>query len=150
MMNLTRRTFLSTLTVALASSYSVLARAAAWPSNQFNAKGLDDALSALTQKNSIASSDKIHLKVPAIAENGAVVPITVTTELPNVSAISILVEHNPTPLTSRFTFANNVEPFVSTRVKMAETSRIVAVVESDDKYYSVEREIKVTIGGCGG
>ena len=96
-------------------------------------------------------SDAIHIKAPEIAENGAVVPVTVDTSIENVNKISILVDNNPSPLTSSYDINPNLEAYVSTRVKMAKSSNIVAVVSTtDNQHFTASKKIKVTIGGCGG
>jgi len=98
----------------------------------------------------ITESDQITLKVPDIAENGAVVPVTVSTALSNVESISIMVENNPTPLVAMFQLSPQSIPDVSVRMKMGESSVVRAVVKADGKLYSASKEVKVTIGGCGG
>jgi sulfur-oxidizing protein SoxY len=87
---------------------------------------------------------------PEIAENGAVVPVSVSTSLPNVTAIAILIPENPNTLAASYKIAEGTEGFVANRLKMAKTSKIVAVVESGGKLYSASKEVKVTVGGCGG
>ena len=96
------------------------------------------------------SSDLVKLKAPAIAENGAVVPITVSTDLPDVTNISVLVNENPNPLAASFDLTPVSVPNVSTRLKMGKTTMVTALVMAGGKLYSVEKEVKVTIGGCGG
>jgi len=98
----------------------------------------------------ITESDKITLKVPDIAENGAVVPVTVKTELTDVESISVIVENNPTPLVAMFELSPQSIPDISVRMKMGESSVVRAVVKSGGKFYSASKEVKVTIGGCGG
>jgi len=123
---------------------------AAWPQSAFDAKGVDAAMQALTGSGTLNASGDIEIKAPPIAENGAVVGVTVSTKLKNVDSISILVEKNANPLTSTWNLAANTEPFVGTRIKVAKTSSVIAVVKSGGKLYSKGREVKVTIGGCGG
>jgi len=123
---------------------------AAWPKAAFEAKGVDNAVKSLLGGSDMSSSSAIKIKAPAIAENGAVVNISVSTSLKNVSSISILVEKNASPLTSSFNLSSVTLPFIKTRVKVAKTSSVVAVVKSDGKLYNAGREVKVTIGGCGG
>ncbi len=114
----------------------------------FDAKTLDDAMKALG--GTPADSKDITITSPDIAENGAVVPVAVTSNLPKTQEIYILVEKNPNPLTAAFVVPEGTEPFVSTRAKMGESSKIYAVVKADGKLYSTSRETKVTLGGCGG
>lgn len=122
---------------------------AEWPKAAFDADTLDGALTSLAGSTSSAEGD-IEIKAPEIAENGAVVPVTVSTNIKNVESISIFAEFNPSPLTSDFHFMGESEPFVSTRIKMAKTGRVIALVKADGKLYSASKTVKVTIGGCGG
>ena len=156
-MNATRRVFLQsvmlggvgviTLGAGLLKSAKVLA---AWPEKAFNAETLDDAQQALFEGQTTEASEAITLKAPDIAENGAVVPVTVATELPNVESISIFAENNPSPLVASFKLSPAAQAEVSVRMKMAQTSNVIAVVKADGKLYSTKKEVKVTIGGCGG
>ncbi len=128
---------------------------AAWPKAAFEAKGMNNAVKSLFGSEGLTASGDISIKAPPIAENGAVVNIAVSTSLKNVDSISILVEKNAQPLTSSFNLAAVTEPFIKTRViktrvKVAKTSSVIAVVKSGGKLYSAGREVKVTIGGCGG
>ena len=123
---------------------------AAWPKAAFEAKGVDNAVKSLFGSSGLTASGDISIKAPPIAENGAVVNIAVSTSLKNVDSNSILVEKNAQPLTSSFKLAAVTEPFIKTRVKVAKTSSVIAVVKSGGKLYSAGREVKVTIGGCGG
>lgn len=92
----------------------------------------------------------MKLDAPEIAENGAVVPISVTTTLPNVTSISFMVAENPYFLAASYKIPEGTTPAVSNRLKMAQTSNVIAIVESDGKLYSAAKEVKVTVGGCGG
>jgi len=123
---------------------------AAWPQDAFKAKSVQDALKGLYGNDLTETSGAIDIKAPDIAENGAVVPVTISTDLPNVKSISIISEKNGTPLVASFNLASNAEGFVSTRIKMGQTSNVIATVESDGKLYSARKEVKITIGGCGG
>lgn len=125
------------------------ALAAFWNKTGFEAKVSADALKSLGVTGSQPSKD-ITLTAPDIAENGAQVPVTVTSRIPNTQSISIIVDKNPFPLTSTFDFANGADSYVSTKLKMGQTSNIVAVVKADDKFFTASKEVKVTIGGCGG
>ena len=123
---------------------------AAWSKEAFEAKDVSSAVSSLFGAADMADSDKIKIKAPDIAENGAVVPVSVTTTLDGASSISILADKNATPLTAEFALGPGTEGFVSTRIKMGKTANVVAVVKAGDKLYSTKKEVKVTIGGCGG
>ena len=122
---------------------------AAWPENAFSSKSLDSALSALGAGGA-SDSSKIKIKAPDIAENGAVVPITVSTDMSGVEKISVLVEKNPQPLAASFDLTSKCDGFVSTRIKMGKTSDVIAVVQAGGKSYKAKKTVKVTIGGCGG
>ena len=97
------------------------------------------------------ASDKVSLDAPEIAENGAVVPISVTTTLPGVTSIAIIVvSDNPFPLAAHYVIPEGTSAAVANRLKMAKTSNVIALVESGGKVYSATKEVKVTVGGCGG
>ncbi len=126
------------------------AAVAAWAKAAFEAKDVNVALSSAMGSSDTTTTDKIKLKAPDIAENGAVVPITVTSNIDGTSSMSILVPKNAQPLTSTYTFGSNTQGYISTRVKMGKTSDVIAVVKANGKLYSTKKEVKVTIGGCGG
>ena len=138
--------------LALAATAGILrtapALAAEWNQNAFTAKALNDALKSLGASNLIESKD-IVITAPEIAENGAVVPVAVASKIPNTQTISILAEKNPFPLAASFNIAGGGEGYVSTRLKMGETSNVRAVVKADGKFYTAVKEVKVTVGGCG-
>jgi len=115
----------------------------------FEVKTLTEALKALGAQNP-AVSDAIQIKAPEIAENGAVVPIGVESRLPGTQSIALLVEKNPQPLTASFDIPPGTEPNISTRVKMGESSDVYALVKAEGKFYVAKKEIKITLGGCGG
>ena len=115
----------------------------------FSMKTLTDAMRAVGAQ-SPAVSDAIIIKAPAIAENGAVVPITVESKLPGTESITLLVEKNPTPLAASFGIPAGTEGNVTTRVKMGQSSDVYALVKADGKFFVAKQEIKITLGGCGG
>jgi len=115
----------------------------------FEAKNMADTLKALGATTPADSKD-VQLTAPDIAENGAVVPIGVASTLANVTMVAIMVEKNPTALAASFTLPAGTEPNIQTRVKMGQTSNVFAVVKSDGKFFMTSKEIKVTLGGCGG
>ena len=123
---------------------------AAWNEAAFQAKDVPSALTSLLGSDAKEASDAIQIKAPDIAENGAVVPIGVASTLPNVTMVAIMVEKNPTTLAASFTLPAGTEPNIQTRVKMGQTSNVFAVVKSDGKFFMTSKEIKVTLGGCGG
>jgi sulfur-oxidizing protein SoxY len=120
-----------------------------YPEDAFKQKGSDDAIKALYGKAAEAS-DKVKLDAPEIAENGAVVPIAVSTALADVTSISILVADNPNALAASYKIPAGTIPNVANRLKMAKTSNVIAVVEAGGRLYSATKEVKVTVGGCGG
>jgi len=122
---------------------------AAWNKGAFEAKGMSDAFSALGAGSPSNSSD-VQIVASDIAENGAVVPVTAISKLPNTEQISILVEKNPSALAALFNLTADVVPEVTTRIKMGQTSNVTVLVKAGGKYYSATKEIKVTLGGCGG
>ena len=127
----------------------VRAFAAEWNKSGFDSKVIADALRSIGATTSTESTD-ILIKAPEIAENGAVVPVEVTSRIPNTEFIAILAEKNPFPLIGTFNLLNGAEGFVSTRVKLGQTSQVKVIVKADGKIYSASKEVKVTIGGCGG
>jgi sulfur-oxidizing protein SoxY len=126
-----------------------LAYANEWNKAAFEAKDFDAALKTIGADNPAANA-ALAMKAPDIAENGAVVPVDVVSQIPNTSSIAILVKKNPFPLAAFFEFANGALPDVSVRLKVAETCPIVAIAKADGKVYSTQKEVKVTVGGCGG
>jgi len=123
---------------------------AAWNKSAFEAKSVSDALNNMFESDLAPASDAIKVEAPDIAENGAVVPVTIETSLKNVESIAIVAEKNQTPLVAVFNMTPRTEGYVSTRIKMGQTSNVIAVVKADGKLYSARKEVKVTIGGCGG
>jgi len=123
---------------------------AAWPKAAFEAKDSNAALQATYGSSSTTKSSDIQLKAPDIAENGAVVPITITSKIPNTEAISVIVAKNAMPLAATFNLGATTEGFISTRIKMGKTSDVTAVIKAGGKLYSTSKNVKVTIGGCGG
>ena len=115
----------------------------------FSMKTVPDALRALGAE-SPAVSAAIQIKAPEIAENGAVVPIGIESKLPGTESITLLIEKNPQPLAASFNIPAGTEPNVSTRVKIGESSDVYALVKADGKFYMAKKEIKITLGGCGG
>ncbi len=156
-MNQLRRAFLKNAgavgTVAVAIAAGLLKPgavfAAAWNSLAFTAKDPAEAIKNAGYSGAAESSD-IVIKAPDIAENGAVVPITATSNIPGTTSMSIFIDKNPAPMIADFQFLNGAEPYISTRVKMAKTSIVRVSVKAGGKNYTSSREVKVTIGGCGG
>jgi sulfur-oxidizing protein SoxY len=120
-----------------------------YPEEAFKAKSDTDAIKALYGK-AAEPSDKVKLDAPEIAENGAVVPISVSTTLADVTSISFLVSENPNALAASYKIPAGTMPSVANRLKMAKTTNVIAIVEAGGKLYSATKEVKVTVGGCGG
>jgi sulfur-oxidizing protein SoxY len=120
-----------------------------YPEEAFRQKSEADAIKALYGKTA-EPSDKVKLDAPEIAENGGVVPISVTTTLDKVTSISFFVAENPSALAASYKIPEGTIPGVANRLKMAKTTNVVAIVEADGKLYSATKEVKVTVGGCGG
>jgi sulfur-oxidizing protein SoxY len=156
-MNTKRRVFLkgslAAGTVGVAVGAGLLAPQAviaAWNEAAFKAKSIDDALKAAMGGASNSASDAIKIKAPDIAENGAVVPVSVSTDMAGAESIALLAEGNNTPLIATFALSNGAVADVSTRIKMGKTSDVIAVVKANGKLHSARKSVKVTIGGCGG
>lgn len=154
-MDILRRAFLkttagfgafATLTAAglLKSSQAV---AAAWNKAGFESKAPAEAMKSLGAAGAVESKD-IVITAPDIAENGAVVPIAVSSRIPNTQSISIVAEKNPFPLAATFEISGG-DAYVSTRLKMGQTSNVRAIVQADGKFFTAVKEVKITIGGCG-
>lgn len=154
-MNELRRSFLgfvcNTGALAIAAAAGLLKSGqarAAWNKSGFESKAFAEAMKNLGVVNPADSRD-IVITAPDIAENGAVVPIAVTSRIPNTQQISIVAEKNPFPLAATFDVANGGEGYVSTRIKMGQTSDVWAVVKAGGKYFTARKEVKITVGGCG-
>ena len=148
------------LTIKASGTFAVIAAAisagvlpasafADWNKAAFDAKNMNDVLKAMGGSAAEKSGD-ITITAPDIAENGAVVPVAVASKLANTQSIAILVEKNPSSLAAQFDILAGTEANVGTRVKMGQSSNVHAVVKAGGKYYVATKEIKVTLGGCGG
>jgi sulfur-oxidizing protein SoxY len=139
------------LAVALAAGLirPRLAFAQEWNKAAFDTRSVADTVKAMGGTNPAESKD-IQIQLPEIAENGAVVPITITSNIPKTQNISVLIEKNPNTLAASFDIPDGTDAFVQTRVKMGQTSLVTALVKADGKYFYVNKEVKVTLGGCGG
>ena len=124
--------------------------AAEYNRTAFEAKDVAGALKGVGAGSTTESND-IVIRAPDIAENGAVVPVDVASNIPNTISLAVLVDKNPSPLTSAFDFGNGALPEMALRVKMGQTSMVEAIAKTaDGKYYIAKKEVKVTVGGCGG
>ena len=157
-MNLQRRKALRTgggvtlLTLVAAAGWlrAEDARAADWNKAAFETNSMDATVKALGGSAPSQSKDIAFFQTPDIAENGAVVPIGVTSNIPKTESIAILVEKNPNMLAAVFDVPAGTDPSLSTRIKMGQSSNVYALVKADGKYFVASKEIKVTLGGCGG
>ncbi len=123
--------------------------AAGWNKDAFGSRTLADALKSLGAAGAADSTD-ILIEAPQIAENGAVVPVEITSQVPNTKSIIVLIEKNPFPLAAKFDFLEGAVPFVKVNVKVGESSNVRVLAEAGGRYYAAVKEVKVTIGGCGG
>ncbi len=146
-MNSTRRRLLALASLALLRPWTALA--AAWNKDAFGAKSAADALKSLGV-GATGASPELQIDAPEIAENGAVVPVEISSRIPGTSSILVLVDKNPFPLVGKFDFLEGAMPYVKVNVKMGETSAIRVVAQAAGKSYMATRDVKVTIGGCGG
>ena len=145
-MNMLRRTMLGALAATLLKPFAVLA---AWNQQAFGARTTQDALKGIGAAGAPVTKD-IVIEAPQIAENGAVVPIEITSNIPGTTSIAVLLDKNPYPLAAKFDFLEGALPYVKLNVKMAETSDVRVVATAGGKHHAATKEIKVTIGGCGG
>jgi len=129
-------------------SLPLRALAAVWNKPAFDAQNVEGVLKGLNIRQAGQSRD-IVLIAPDMAENGAIVQVEVESRIPGTEAIAILVDKNPTPLIANFMFSNGADPYVITRIKMAETSELKAIVKAGGQYYSVTKQVEVALGGCG-
>lgn len=123
---------------------------AAWNQAAFDSKDIAGVLNGLFGSDATEASEGIKIKAPDIAENGAVVPITIESDASGVTNIALIAAENGTPLVADFNLTEDSVPFVSTRIKMGKTGDVIAVVKADGKLMSAKKSVKVTIGGCGG
>lgn len=123
---------------------------AAWPKGAFDAKTSKDAITHLYQDASVERTNAVRILAPDLAENGSIVPITVSTDLRDVESIVILAEENPRALTSTYTLGKRAVTPISVRVKLAKTQNVTAIVKAQGRLYSATKPITVSIGGCGG
>jgi sulfur-oxidizing protein SoxY len=127
----------------------IAALAATWNKEAFFSKNVAEAQKRLGTPGA-ETSNAIAIEAPQIAENGAVVPIEVQSNIPGTTAIAVLIEKNPYPLVAKFDFADGALPYVRVNAKMGETSDVRVIATAGGKHYVATKEIKVTIGGCGG
>jgi len=146
-----RRDFLALVSLMAAAGLlpAGVVRAEEWNKAAFSAKSMDDLLQILGAGAPELSAEVV-LVAPEIAENGAVVPVEIESKLPDTRSIAILIEKNPNIFTASFSIPSGTLPWVQTRVKMAETCNVYVLVKAGGQFYYTTKEIKVTLGGCGG
>ena len=136
---------------ALAAGSLLPQQVLAYNKAAFEVKGVPDALKALGATGALTESKDVSLTAPDIAENGAVVPLALSTTLPNVKQLVLMVEKNPSPLVAVFNVTPDIEASFATRSKMGQSSDVYAIaVTTDGKALFTKKEVKVTLGGCGG
>jgi len=144
---------LATAEVAIAVQAGLLwpmeVLATAWPSDAFFSTTLDEAMAAMFESAAVADSSRVKLEAKPIAENGATVPVAVRTDVAGPFTITLFSAKNPTPAVGRFEVAPELDGYLATRIKMAETGDVIAVVTADGRHYSARKRIQVTAGGCG-
>ncbi len=123
-------------------------RAASWPKKAFERAAAREALVSLYGTDRTSPSDRVHLSAPLVAENGTVVPISIQTTLEDVRSISIVVDKNPRPLAATFEIPEGTIPAIDCRIKMGESSTVMAVVQTPAGLFSSVRDVTVTVGGC--
>lgn len=151
MISTQRRSLLKVLTgSALALMLTPIRSFAVWSSRAFNATSLDDALLAAYGSKKLIPSDQIELKIARLAENGAQVPVDVSTTLEKAESISLFAKDNPRPYLVSFKLQADTLPEISTRIRLAKSTQVYAVVSAEGKRYMTQQSVQVTIGGCGG
>lgn len=156
-MNMKRRVFLRGTFTASAVGVAVGAGLltpqtvlAAWPKNAFLTKDINEAMKLVDGADTVKQGH-VTVHAPDIAENGAVVPITISSDLVGAKTVTIFTPHNPFPLNSSYDLRDDALPYISTRIKLAKSMKVMGVVRAaDGTLYSASKEVKVTIGGCGG
>ena len=138
------------VTAGLVKPGRAFAQQGGWNKAAFDTKSLADAVKAMGGSTPTESKDIQFINTPDIAENGAVVPFTIQSKIPHTQQIALLVEKNPNILAANFMIPEGTDPWINTRAKMGQTSNVIALVKAGDKYYYAAKEVKVTLGGCGG
>ncbi|BCG64409.1 MAG: sulfur-oxidizing protein SoxY [Methyloprofundus sp.] len=121
-----------------------------WLASDFSKQAIDATLAQQFGEQILLTTSKIKLKLPRVAENGSVVPITITSSIDNVDTVYIFAEKNPVPFIAKFSLDPELETFIGARFKMKETCDVIVIVHADGQYYQIKQSVKVTLGGCGG
>jgi len=150
-MSISRRTFVRASAIGAALTAVASQRGnAALPAGVFSAASPADAIRGALGSDKMVSDERVRIIVPDRVENGDVVPVSVDADLPNIQRITLVADKNPLPVIATFSLAPEVEGFVATRIKLAETCNVMAIVESDGKLQMGGKPVQVMIGGCGG
>jgi sulfur-oxidizing protein SoxY len=150
-MSISRRTFVRASAIGVALTAVASQRGnAALPRAVFSAIGPADAIRAALGSDTMVSDERVRIVVPDRAENGDVVPVSVEADLPNIQRITLVADKNPLPVIATFSLAPEVQGLVATRIKLAETCNVTAIVESDGELHMGSKPVQVMIGGCGG
>jgi len=152
-MQINRRYFIKQFMTV--SSYTIAAlwskpNLAAWLAQDFSHQAITPLFEQLFPDKILQNTNKIQLKLPRVAENGSVVPITITSTIKNVDTVYIFSEKNPVPLIATFTLQPELAMYIGARFKMQETCDVIVILKAKDQYYQARQRVKVTLGGCGG
>ena len=134
----------------LVPAQALAQNAPGWNKAAFDTKSLLDTAKALGASSSPVESKDVVMQAPEIAENGSVVRVGAQSNLPNTTQISFVVEKNPSALAALFDIPPGTDASVSTNIKMGQSSNVYALAKVGDKYFYAVKEVKVTLGGCGG
>lgn len=137
--------------IAVAASAGLLIPVKAlakWSAEAFNTTEMDVAMSSLFAEAKLEPSDAIQIEAPEVAENGRSVPVKISSTIEGAQTITVIVEKNPNPLIARFHLTPHIDTFIASRVKMAETGEVMAVISANGRHYAAKRKVVVTVGGC--
>lgn len=144
-----RRTFIELLTLSIANLGLARRARANWRSEDFASGDFQAKWQSITDNEAVIDTTDIHLSLPQIAENGAVVPITIRSELDNLDKLYLLVEKNPTPLAAVFELSPVVSVYLTARIKMAESCNVYVLAKQGDRWLRCGQWVNVMVGGCG-
>ncbi|WP_347989862.1 thiosulfate oxidation carrier protein SoxY [Methylomonas sp. AM2-LC] len=144
-----RRLFLKQCMLTVLGWCASKSAVSAWDAGRFSASPYTDILHQLVKQQTLIDSNDMQISLPDIAENGAVVPISIRSDLDNIQQIYVLVEKNPTPLAAQFSLSARVAVQINARIKMAESCNVVVIAQQGDRYLRSQQWVKVSVGGCG-
>lgn len=133
----------------LAAAAVAAPKASLWPEAAFKATMPDVALKALWGSATLVSTDQVKMEAPDIAENGAVVPISIDANETGITGAALLARHNPYSLACAYEIPEGTSPAISSRLKLARTTEVITAVKAGGKLYATSKQVKVTLGGCG-